>query len=94
MRLCRKDYYQLLGLQKGVDERLLKKAYRKLALKYHPVRAACLSCNAQEQQHISCTWAHSGTNAQLKYFTIPVASPGFPRGMCSAVHSLCQDAEF
>lgn len=31
-----KDYYKTLGLQKGATEDDIKKAYRKLALKYHP----------------------------------------------------------
>jgi DnaJ-class molecular chaperone len=34
----RTDYYQLLGLQKGANEKQMKKAYRKMALEYHPVR--------------------------------------------------------
>ena len=30
------DYYQTLGVDKGADEKQLKKAFRKLARKYHP----------------------------------------------------------
>jgi molecular chaperone DnaJ len=32
----KKDYYEVLGIAKGADESEIKKAYRKLALKYHP----------------------------------------------------------
>lgn len=31
-----KDYYQILGLQKGASKEEIKKAFRKLAAKYHP----------------------------------------------------------
>lgn len=32
----KRDYYDVLGIRKGADEKEIKKAYRKLAKKYHP----------------------------------------------------------
>ena len=34
--MTKKDYYDVLGVNKDSDKRDIKKAYRKLALKYHP----------------------------------------------------------
>ena len=34
--MAKRDYYEILGIEKGADERSIKKAYRKLARKHHP----------------------------------------------------------
>lgn len=34
----KKDYYEVLGICKGAEEEIVKKAYRSLALQWHPVK--------------------------------------------------------
>ena len=33
---AKKDYYEVLGIKRDADDAAIKKAYRKLAKKYHP----------------------------------------------------------
>lgn len=44
---AKRDYYEILGVQKSADADMIKKAYRKLAKKYHPDTNAG---NAQSEQ--------------------------------------------
>jgi len=34
--MAKRDFYEILGVAKGADESEIKKAYRKMAMKYHP----------------------------------------------------------
>jgi molecular chaperone DnaJ len=34
--MSKRDYYEVLGVDKGADAESIKKAYRKMAIKYHP----------------------------------------------------------
>ncbi len=36
--MSKRDYYDVLGVDKGADEKEIKKAYRRVAMKYHPDR--------------------------------------------------------
>lgn len=54
---AKKDYYQVLGVSRDADEESIKKAYRKLAKKYHPDSNAG---NAEaEQRFKEITEAHT-----------------------------------
>ena len=36
--MSKRDYYEVLGVGKGTDEKEIKKAYRRVAMKFHPDR--------------------------------------------------------
>jgi DnaJ-class molecular chaperone len=59
----KRDYYEVLGLQKGASEDEIKKAFRKMAMKYHPDKVA----NAGEDIRQQATEKFRGINEAYEH---------------------------
>nr|CCA18675.1 Type II (General) Secretory Pathway (IISP) Family p [Albugo laibachii Nc14] len=53
-----KDYYAILGVKKGCSDRELKKAYRTLALKYHPDKTEEKDRDAAQEKFVEVSEAY------------------------------------
>lgn len=53
MIMAKKDYYAILGVNKDADDKEIKKAYRKLAVKYHPDRTKGSAIGERKFKEIS-----------------------------------------
>jgi DnaJ family protein C protein 3 len=49
-RSKQKDYYKILGVSRDADERDIKRAYRKLTIKFHPDKASTQGISQEEAQ--------------------------------------------
>ena len=56
---AKRDYYEVLGISRSADKDAIKKAYRKMAKKYHPDSNAGIrmlkKSLRKSQKHIMCS---------------------------------------
>lgn len=75
-----KDYYAVLGVSKGVSDKDLKKAYRKLARKYHPDQNPGNREAEEKFKTIGEAYAVlSDANQRKKYDALRAMASGGPR---------------
>ncbi|MFW5908978.1 MAG: DnaJ C-terminal domain-containing protein [Desulfosalsimonas sp.] len=55
--MAQKDYYKILGVDKNASQEDIKKAYRKLAMKYHPDHSSGSKENEEKFKEISEAYA-------------------------------------
>lgn len=93
------DYYQVLGVPRDADDKALKKAYRKLALKYHPdknpdssaedafkaINEAYDVLSDEKRRQAYDRWGKDGANAAEQADNHP-GGGGFPGGMPGGFH--------
>ncbi|XP_059479538.1 dnaJ homolog subfamily B member 9-like [Neocloeon triangulifer] len=63
----KKDYYEVLGVKKNASEREIKKAFRKLALKYHPDKSKAKNANEKFQEITQAYNVLSDSEKRKKY---------------------------
>lgn len=93
--MSKRDYYDVLGVEKSVDEAELKKAYRKKAMKYHPdrnsgdkeaeekfkeINEAYEVLSDQEKRNMYDQFGHAGVNQQGGGFGGGFGGGGFGGG--------------
>ena len=64
--MSKKDYYDVLGVTKSAGKDELKKAYRKLAMKYHPDRNPDDAQAAEKFKELSEAFEPKKMRHQLK----------------------------
>lgn len=83
----RRDYYEVLGVDRGADDEAIKKAYRKLAMQYHPDRNpgdAAAEAKFKEATEAYEVLREAESRARYDRFGHAAPGAGMPGGMGGA----------
>lgn len=72
----KKDYYQVLGVEKTADEKVIKQAYRRLAKKYHPDANPDKNAEARFKEINEAYEVLSDPEKRSRYDQFGTATPG------------------
>ena len=79
--MAKRDYYETLGVEKSADDADLKKAYRRLAMKYHPDKTKGDKASEERFKKISEAYAVlSDEEKRKQYDTFGTVGDMGPQG--------------
>jgi len=89
-----KDYYRILGVNKDTSTQDIKKAFRRLALRYHPDRNPGDSKEAEEKfKEINEAYEVLSDERKRRQYDRLTSWPGYPRRVVIAYDTFVDDLD-